>query len=267
MYLRYHYNFCFLGAGWASNVGLPKAHWPQVGPARDNDDEDDSPKEPLGHRKTDKGLVGAATILASIALGFDIRTTNLSIYRTGELEMKRQESIASSQADSCTQTSSVNGDFDEDDDDGPPPSAASTVQLLAGPGPRRSSSPAASQYLRQTSWQSFDDNLTMRPNSHYVDGHSETPAQPIESTPASHRGHRRTASADNNLSNLTHKRTPSDGSTPSFSSFPSSRWEGGSSADPWSSPDSDVSRLPNPPQAPPRKISIGKLVNFYLPKS
>ena len=220
------------------------------------DEDDDSPREPIGNRKTDKGLVGAATILASVALGFDIRTTNLSIYRTGELELKRQESIASSQADSCTQTS-VNGEFDEDED-GPPPSAASTVELLPRVVPRRSSSPG---YLRQTSWTSFDDNLTMRhENSPLVDGHGAShTTQPVDTAPsASHKGHRRTASADNNLSNLAHKRTPSDGSTPSFSSFPSSRWEGGSSADPWSSPDSDVSRLPNPPQAPPRKISIGK---------
>ena len=231
------------------------SHWRDI--PRSSADEDDSPKEPIGQRKTDKGLVGAATILASVALGFDIRTTNLNIYRTGELEMKRQESIASSQDDGYSQT---NGDYAEEgtDEDTPPQSSTSTVQLLRGSDHRRSSSPA---YLRQTSWQSFDDNITMRQNlQEFVDGPDEHAAasQQGEAQTSStfHKGHRRTASADNNLSNLTHKRTPSDGSSPSL---PSSRWDGSSSAvDPWSSPDSEVPRLQNPPQVPPRKISVGK---------
>ncbi|XP_022083042.1 mitogen-activated protein kinase kinase kinase 11-like [Acanthaster planci] len=238
-------------AEWPTDLGLPKAHWPSVGPSTDDgestDDSRTSPRNSLKRerKRTTASLYTMTAMLASVAVGFDIRTLNQ--FRQDELDFRHRKN--SSASESYSRQGSLS--FQHDLDDSPSMSQASTVRLISV----TSTNDDHKHYLRQGSWQGFVDstsNLTIKQNPAY---NEETKAMaPVEPVQAATKTHRRTASADNNLSYLSHKRTPSDSSSPSYSSFTSTvKYDG---TDPWSSPESDVSRLPNPPQAPPRRISL-----------
>ncbi|XP_071788407.1 mitogen-activated protein kinase kinase kinase 9-like isoform X2 [Asterias amurensis] len=236
---------------WPTDLGMPKAHWRSVGPSTEDgestDDSRTSPRNSLKRerKRTRDGLCNVAAMLASVAVGFDIRTT--SQYRQDETDYHRKGSSAS---ENYSRQGSLS--FQHDLDDSPTMSSASTVRLISV----TSTDEDHKHYLRQGSWQGFSDSstvLTIKQNPAFND-ESKAPAS-SDPPLAAPKTHRRTASADNNLSYLSHRRTPSDGSSPSYSSFTSTvKWDG---TEPWSSPDSDVSRLPNPPQAPPRRISLG----------
>ncbi|XP_038076025.1 mitogen-activated protein kinase kinase kinase 10-like [Patiria miniata] len=238
-------------AEWPTDIGLPKAHWPSVGPSTDDgestDDSRTSPRNSLKRerKRTTASLYTMTAMLASVAMGFDIRTLNQS--RQDELDFHHRKN--SSASESYSRQGSLS--FQHDPDDSPTMSRASTVRLISV----TSTNDDNKHYLRQGSWQGFVDsstNVTIKQNPAF-NGESKAvaPSEPVQTAVKTHR---RTASADNNLSYLSHKRTPSDSSSPSYSSFTSTvKWDG---TDPWSSPESDVSRLPNPPQAPPRRISL-----------
>lgn len=238
------------------SLANPKPNWLDVGPTPDQEGEDiHDPKRDSLRRKSSKpgmaetGLYGAAAILASVALGYDVRTTNLAIYQSGELEHRRKEYAKQASADEVsTQTSDndMNGLEDEDY-----LSISSTANLTKN----WVAAPSTGMWNDTNTTNNHQPppptQLLVKQNPAYLDHRDSLPND--EQPSPTVRTHRRTASADDNLNSMRRTRTPSDSSTPS------TKWD--STGDQWStcSPGSDVSSpFRSPPQVPPRRTSFGK---------
>lgn len=246
-----------LDGNWQVSLANPKPNWLDVGPTPDQEGEDiHDPKRDSLRRKSSKpgmaetGLYGAAAILASVALGYDVRTTNLAIYQSGELEHRRKEYAKQASADEVsTQTSDndMNGLEDEDY-----LSISSTANLTKN----WVAAPSTGMWNDTNTTNNHQPppptQLLVKQNPAYLDHRDSLPndEQPLPTV----RTHRRTASADDNLNSMRRTRTPSDSSTPS------TKWD--STGDQWStcSPGSDVSSpFRSPPQVPPRRTSFGRV--------
>ncbi|XP_063957543.1 mitogen-activated protein kinase kinase kinase 10-like, partial [Lytechinus pictus] len=243
-----------LDGNWQVSLANPKPYWPDVGPTPNHEEEEThDPKRDSLRRKTSKpgmaemGLYGAAAILASVALGYDVRTTNLSIYQSGELEHRRKEYAKQASADEVsTQTSDndMNGLEDEDY-----LSMSSTSNLTKNWVAAPQSTGMWNDTNATENHQPPSTQSIVKQNPAYLDHRDSLPNENQPSPTV--RTHRRTASADDNLNSMRRTRTPSDSSTPS------TKWD--STGDQWStcSPGSDVSSpLRNPPQVPPRRTSF-----------
>ncbi|XP_071478494.1 mitogen-activated protein kinase kinase kinase 11-like [Diadema antillarum] len=244
-----------LDGNWQVSLANPKPYWPDVGPqldpgAEENHDakRDSLRRKPSKPGMAEMGLYGAAAILASVALGYDVRTTNLAIYQSGELEQRRKEYAKQSSLDEVsTQTSEneINGLEDEDYI-----SISSTSNLTKN----WVAAPASTSVWDDTNNGNhhlpLQTHLTVKQNPAFMDHRDSLPNnhQPSPSV----RTHRRTASADDNLSSMRRTRTPSDSSTPSCAS--NTRWDSASS------PGSDLSSpFRNAPLVPPRRTSFGRV--------
>lgn len=188
---------------------FPRPDWIDVGP------------RVAVKNRTNVGLCGAATILAAVAAGCDIRQFNLDIVRSGELEHRRSEFYR--------QNSSHSGSFEGLwDNGGSVEDMTSTTNLIQ-------LSPSRTKKQHKRSVDTDCHNSHRRSSQERETIQSSSGSNWTLNKPTS--SHRRTASADDTLDIMTHKRTPSDSSSPS-SVFSTSDWE------PWSSP----THRPNNPE-------------------
>lgn len=228
---------------------FPRPDWIDVGPSPNSQYESKAEDQQFMQKRTNIGLWGAATILAAVAAGCDIRQSRLSIVRSGELEARRSELYRqnSSQTD-CSETSPFESDNVWDNGD-TVESMTSTTNLiqLSPKGSRK-------QHKRHQA-QDMNYDISVRRGS------SDRPQDSYQSSVGSNWTllnksstsiHRRTHSADDTLdSAMMHKRTPSDSSSPS-SVFSAGDWDT-RERDPWSSPTHRPA--PQPTQSPRRGIS------------
>lgn len=193
----------------AEHYRFPRPDWIDVGP------------RVAVKNRTNVGLCGAATILAAVAAGCDIRQFNLDIVRSGELEHRRSEFYR--------QNSSHSGSFEGLwDNGGSVEDMTSTTNLIQ-------LSPSRTKKQHKRSVDTDCHNSHRRSSQERETIQSSSGSNWTLNKPTS--SHRRTASADDTLDIMTHKRTPSDSSSPS-SVFSTSDWE------PWSSP----THRPNNPE-------------------
>ncbi|KAJ8044424.1 Mitogen-activated protein kinase kinase kinase 10 [Holothuria leucospilota] len=192
---------------------FPRPDWIDVGPSPNSQYESKAEDQQFMQKRTNIGLWGAATILAAVAAGCDIRQSRLSIVRSGELEARRSELYRqnSSQTD-CSETSPFESDSVWDNGD-TVESMTSTTNLiqLSPKGSRK-------QHKRHQA-QDMNYDISSRRGS------SDRPQDSYQSSVGSNWTllnksstsiHRRTHSADDTLdSAMMHKRTPSDSSSPS----------------------------------------------------
>ncbi|XP_077996541.1 mitogen-activated protein kinase kinase kinase 9-like [Glandiceps talaboti] len=266
---------------WPEELGMPK-HWKDI---PQGDDRSPSNTLQRAKKRTNIGLYGAAAILASVAVGFDIRTVNLQIYQSGALDKERDRfsplTISDDEnpedspmhrpafeVDSAKRNSQVNFDMVGAS---PTPSASSTLRLIQGsPLSSEHSSPehkkqdssysvfdhprtpitvkenAAFTYRDEEETLKFNDYATQVLQQHI--NQAQQQQQPQPPTPPV-RSHRRTSS-EGSASSFSHKRTPSDSSSPIY--VPSPR------RDDTGTPRNGTDRSPglrDPPPPPPRRSS------------
>ncbi|XP_002731591.2 mitogen-activated protein kinase kinase kinase 9-like [Saccoglossus kowalevskii] len=246
---------------WPDELGMPK-HWKDI-----PQDDRDSPSNTLRavKRRTEIGLYGAAAILASVAIGFDIRGVNLAIYQSGSVDQERERfspvTVLDNDATGTDQrpSSFIGGSSRMPYDAigaSPTLSASSTARLIQlSPISSENSSP---DFKRQESYTVFDPQktpVTVKENAAFA--YKDEPtlkfvndvaaqfnyAQPKPQPPV--RSHRRTSS-DGSIGSF---KTPSDASGPIF--VPTRKEEvinAGNGTD--MSP-----RFPDPPLPPPRRSS------------
>ncbi|XP_071962882.1 mitogen-activated protein kinase kinase kinase 10-like [Antedon mediterranea] len=258
--------------GWPEELFAPKPHWKDVRKEPESDEGSNGHSKLSGRnsardenrKRTNIGLYGAATILSSVALGFDIRRTNLSIYQSGMLDQMKDNN----QRTRHTSESSDPGQYGYYDDDDESDytsdfSIASTVRLI----PSDNQSSGRSTPHRQDSYPVFSPTSSKNKNIRYSMG-DFTIGKPAETTSsrennrysmsdatilqqeqkAAKKTHRRTASADDNLNTITptySRRTSSNDSILTNKN------------DPWTNNHPELTRLPTPPQPPPRRTSLG----------
>ncbi|XP_033106346.1 mitogen-activated protein kinase kinase kinase 9-like [Anneissia japonica] len=265
--------------GWPEELFAPKPHWKDVQKEPDSEESNEhsklssrnsSPNE--SRKRTNIGLYGAAAILSSVALGFDIRRTNLSIYQSGMLEQMKDNN-GSLRARHLSESSDP-GPYQEYDDDESDYtsdfSVASTIRLI----PTSDHSSGRSTPHRQDSYPGFDSSHSKNKPIRYSMG-DFTIGEPSHSTPREinrysmsdatllqqeqnvKKTHRRTASADDNLNTITptYRRTSSNDSILTTKN------------DPWTNNHPELTRLPTPPQPPPRRTSFGMDGQAERPKT
>ncbi|XP_070578982.1 mitogen-activated protein kinase kinase kinase 9-like isoform X2 [Ptychodera flava] len=264
---------------WPDELGMPK-HWKDIPQG-----EDRSPSSTLQKykKRTNIGLFGAAAILASVAIGFDIRTVNLQIYQSGALDKERERFNPTNVVDEDNHDGAPrhNEGFEEGSPRvgaklnynvvgaSPTPSSSSTQRLIqTSPLSSEHSSPEHKKQELQLVFDHPATPTTVKENAAFTyrdeeetlkfsDATNQVLQQQIRQAQQQHRPqrpkppartHRRTSSEGSSAS-FTLKHSPSDNSGPSF--LPSPRRD-----DP-NMPRNGTERsaFPDPPPRPPRRSS------------